>query len=541
MKEFNKWMDICHLEQEDKNTLLDTYATEYDGILYDNKLYLENIEFFRKIATIPKSILTNKIIHELVKRKKTTNKEIESLLKISKNNILLENHIKDEFGLTTEKYATLYKSNLTPTEKRMINEMTKDIETHAQGTEVKVSAIMKSLQEEKVKLVGFDNRFKSTENISRSLIKVINEFPHITIEEAILSICDALRYTLVIDEDEYQEKVLEKIQILKNLGYEMTHLKNAWGNPLYQGINIGFKNKTDIEFEVQFHTEASYMVKDKINHIFYEITRNNTTSIDSRFFASEIMKEVQSLFVKTMTKALCINISYVNNSMIKYRVYTDYEAFYKKYQEDIIKWCEQNKEAIAIIKNYIQEDITKIGTYSVLNSILRGVFKNNNLINVFNIEKNIQYTKEEFEKIVNKPIEEYEKESLNYSKILNDSIKKLELIEDTVMYRGININALEKYNIDIENDTAEIIYQKLTKDGHFYIDKGFMSASPILTDLINSKNIILIMNCKEKTKGINLSFLDKENPEFLFPMNSKFHIDTVTKNNNKVYIHVSSL
>ena len=34
--------------------------------------------------------------------------------------------------------------------------------------------------------------------------------------------------------------------------------------------------------------------------------------------------------------------------------------------------------------------------------------KNNNLINVFNIEKNIQYTKEEFEKIVNKQIEEYD-------------------------------------------------------------------------------------------------------------------------------------
>ena len=541
MKEYNKFIEQCYINLNEENNELNKLFFEFEGVNYDKDLFYENIDLFQRTKMLPSSTLRNRLIHELIKRKKTTAKEIDLLIDVCNINEELKNLIKDETGLTIEGYATFYKSNLTPTDKQIINEITAEIEQKVQESEEKVSSIMNSLQDEFVKLVGFEKRFKATDRIALSLIKIINEFPNITIEEAILSICDALRYTLVIDEEVYQQKVLEKSQVLKNLGYELTHLKNAWGTPMYQGINIGFKNKTDIEFEVQFHTENSYMVKEKINHMYYEITRNNTTSPEARFKAAEIMKKTQLLFVDTIENALCFNISYVNNSMIKYRNYTDSEIFKKQYQEEYNVWKNNNPEANRFIEKYVTEDIRNIGCYCTINAILRGIFKQKNMINVLRVDSSKYdiYQIEEFEKIVNKSVEEYEQESLTVAKTINDSISNMELKEDTIMYRGINENALSKYDINLEYDKAETIYKKLISKGNFYVENGFMSATPILDDVINSKKIILVMNCKEKTKGICLNFINKA--EFLFPVNSKFHIDMVTKENNKIYIHISSI
>jgi len=159
LKEYNKFIEQCYINLNEENNELNKLFFEFEGVNYDKDLFYENIDLFQKTKMLPPSMLRNRLIHELIKRKKTTAKEIDLLIDVCNINEELKNLIKDETGLTIEGYATFYKSNLTPTDKKIINEITAEIEQKVQESEEKVSSIMNSLQYEFVKLVGFEKRF----------------------------------------------------------------------------------------------------------------------------------------------------------------------------------------------------------------------------------------------------------------------------------------------------------------------------------------------------------------------------------------------
>ena len=52
-------------------------------------------------------------------------------------------------------------------------------------------------------------------------------------------------------------------------------IKNTWNNEdeMYKGINITIKNPNGQKFELQFHTEESFNLKNNENHEIYEKTR----------------------------------------------------------------------------------------------------------------------------------------------------------------------------------------------------------------------------------------------------------------------------
>jgi hypothetical protein len=88
------------------------------------------------------------------------------------------------------------------------------------------------------------------------------------------TINDALRYTMSFDESTFTRGVQNAMTSLRAQGYEQMALKNTFrpGQP-YMGINSNYRTPGGDIFELQFHTPASFHMKDVLNHPLYELQR----------------------------------------------------------------------------------------------------------------------------------------------------------------------------------------------------------------------------------------------------------------------------
>lgn len=86
---------------------------------------------------------------------------------------------------------------------------------------------------------------------------------------------DILRYTYGADGKNLSAKTLESIDKYSAIGYNTVRIKNSWldnDNP-YNGINTIVQNPDDQKFELQYHTPASFELKNGKLHELYEKQR----------------------------------------------------------------------------------------------------------------------------------------------------------------------------------------------------------------------------------------------------------------------------
>jgi len=91
LKEYNKFIEQCYINLNEENNELNKLFFEFEGVNYDKDLFYENIDLFQKTKMLPPSMLRNRLIHELIKRKKTTAKEIDLLIDVCNINEELKN------------------------------------------------------------------------------------------------------------------------------------------------------------------------------------------------------------------------------------------------------------------------------------------------------------------------------------------------------------------------------------------------------------------------------------------------------------------
>lgn len=114
-----------------------------------------------------------------------------------------------------------------------------------------------------------------------------------TIEEAINRIEDVLRFTIIIQNDsDYVNKTIEYLDKLKFLGYEIYDFLNFWGGEYYQGFNVLLKYQS-LKFELQFHTNNSYYIKEGFTRVPYIVVRNPLSDKDMIEKANVIRKYYQ--------------------------------------------------------------------------------------------------------------------------------------------------------------------------------------------------------------------------------------------------------
>ncbi len=198
-----------------------------------------------------------------------------------------------------EKKAANYAKQLLKRAQTHEPSITKDLEKIA----LEVSAQM----------IGLENVFKSEESLSRKIsdesaksAKIfidlgysINEAIEKSTEQQAKRNNDALRYTFLFPFEKYVFGFKKFLGKLKLNGYEITENKiwNAWKNigttfdKGYRGINITVISSRKQKFELQFHTRASYKLKNE-THFLYEESRQSQTSKERKIEIAEIIIEL---------------------------------------------------------------------------------------------------------------------------------------------------------------------------------------------------------------------------------------------------------
>lgn len=115
-------------------------------------------------------------------------------------------------------------------------------------------------------LIGLKYNIKSPSSVLRKI--------H-SIKGSVSDLCDVVRYTHMSEPDALASDTAEILEKLQEEGYEVLRFKNTWGDPLnpYKGINVRIQKKGGIPFELQFHTQESFDLKDGEMHRLYEKAR----------------------------------------------------------------------------------------------------------------------------------------------------------------------------------------------------------------------------------------------------------------------------
>jgi hypothetical protein len=129
-------------------------------------------------------------------------------------------------------------------------------------------------QSERGKLVPETEMYalKSRDRFMEKLIEMVRAEPDKSPEELADEIHDGIRYTFVFDPERYVVGVRGITRELEQNSFELGVQKNTWGNDEYKGVNTRWlDHESGLRFEVQFHTEQSWVVKQQTHSAYVKI------------------------------------------------------------------------------------------------------------------------------------------------------------------------------------------------------------------------------------------------------------------------------
>lgn len=147
------------------------------------------------------------------------------------------------------------------------------------------------------KLAGLEFRKKTSESLARK-IATDSKIENISLSEAADNINDALRYTTIFDSDTFAKDYSEMKQKLIAENYKTVKVKNTWlTDGPYKGVNTVVE-KNGINFEMQYHTQESFDLKNGPLHELYEKRRlSSTTKTERHKLDAEMVKLSKTLKV----------------------------------------------------------------------------------------------------------------------------------------------------------------------------------------------------------------------------------------------------
>lgn len=165
----------------------------------------------------------------------------------------------------------------------------------SQKIEPKITSDLTSIMD-KVggKLVGLDFRLKSQSSLKRKIkTEIADGFTH---SQAVNKIRDAIRYTTVFKEKDFVTRYKAMQYLLAIKGYKTIVVKNTWKNDsAYKGVNTFIQNEDGDVFEMQYHTQQSFDLKNGLLHKLYEQFRNPKTPFHEK---EKLLLEMRKLSSK---------------------------------------------------------------------------------------------------------------------------------------------------------------------------------------------------------------------------------------------------
>ncbi|MDP0212329.1 phage head morphogenesis protein, partial [Glaesserella parasuis] len=146
------------------------------------------------------------------------------------------------------------------------------------------------------KTAGLEYRLKSLESLKRKVETEV--LAGISEKQAINSVKDVIRYTAILDVNNFVLQY-DKIQsALEKQGYFTVVVKNTWKDgAVYKGVNTFVTTlikKDNVVFELQYHTQQSFDLKNGVLHNLYEQFRDPATPQDERKKLYEKMQILSS-------------------------------------------------------------------------------------------------------------------------------------------------------------------------------------------------------------------------------------------------------
>ena len=265
-----------------------------------------------------------------------TNDETNKLYSYQDEEIIIDDIIGYEFinnDWTYEKYSKIredvyhylhspeylkrktdYKA-LSFEHKQIVDMVVQEVYERAISIEPHISEDLKNLViNENSKLVSFEHRLKTIASLQRKIIADSKDYNG-SYKRAAYNICDSVRYTIVIPDDEYILKVDEYLHRLESMGYDVIDVKNNWGKPAYQGINVrlAVSENNDL-FELQFHTPVGYQIKEGNTRDLYQVIREESAPLELKTRANNLR-----ILLQTKVIAPVDALGYQYDSEIKRR------------------------------------------------------------------------------------------------------------------------------------------------------------------------------------------------------------------------------
>lgn len=143
------------------------------------------------------------------------------------------------------------------------------------------------------KLDRFNHRLKSVDSLARK-IKSDAVAKRVSYAKAAREIRDVVRYTAVLDDNNYWDEGDAILADLQTRGFRVTKNPQRWDcNGGYKGRNAALiAAPSGVEFELQLHTPASLRVSSE-NHTRYEELRELSTSEQRK---QELRDEMKAAF-----------------------------------------------------------------------------------------------------------------------------------------------------------------------------------------------------------------------------------------------------
>jgi hypothetical protein len=142
-------------------------------------------------------------------------------------------------------------------------------------------------------LAGLENSVKGKDRLAEKIHEAMTERAR-TVDQAVATIKDAVRYTFCYTDDRYTEGVYADCERLERAGFGHVDRRNSWDAEEYKGINSRWRVPGNGQlFEVQFHTQASLNAKEE-THWAYEKLRDPATSKAEQEKLSAYQREVSA-------------------------------------------------------------------------------------------------------------------------------------------------------------------------------------------------------------------------------------------------------
>lgn len=156
---------------------------------------------------------------------------------------------------------------------------------------------------------GLKFKLKSEGSLTRK-ISDDAKMNNISINVAADRVNDALRYTTILDSKSFGRNVLKSLDELEAAGFTKIAVKNTFvEGEVYKGVNTIFRTKSGQTFEVQFHTQRSFNVKQNVNHTLFEEARLASTSTSRKKELTEVMRRNSEIIPSAQGASLIENFS----------------------------------------------------------------------------------------------------------------------------------------------------------------------------------------------------------------------------------------